>query len=139
MITMLAPILGKVLDKVIPDKDLKVKIEQELAKMENDKELKELEQQFQLQIAQIDVNKVDAGSGDKFQSRWRPFIGWVAGLGVAFQVVLAPFIEFICRVFGYPVVLPVLDSNLLMFLLSALLGLSISRTYEKVKLPVPFK
>lgn len=55
------------------------------------------------------------------------------------QVVLAPFIEFICRVFGYPVVSPVLDSNLLMFLLSALLGLSISRTYEKVKLPVPFK
>ena len=139
LLGLLVPKISDIVSKAIPDKDLQTKVQQELAKMANDSELKALEQQFQLQMAQIEVNKVDAGSGDKFQSRWRPFIGWVAGVGVAFQVVLAPFIEYICRLFGYPVDLPVLDANLLMFMLSALLGLSISRTYEKIKLPTPFK
>lgn len=139
LLGLLVPKISDIVSKAIPDKDLQTKVQQELAKMANDSELKALEQQFQLQMAQIDVNKVDSGSGDKFQSRWRPFIGWVAGVGVAFQVILAPFIEYVCRLFGYAVNLPVLDGNLLMFLLSALLGLSISRTYEKVKLPIPFK
>jgi hypothetical protein len=33
--------------------------------------------------AQVEINKIEAASADKFTSRWRPFIGWVCGVSLA--------------------------------------------------------
>ena len=68
------PTVGKLIDKIFPDEQAnkreKLKIEQEL--------LKQLQS---MDLAQIDVNKVEA-AGNALQRSWRPTIGyyWVIGV-----------------------------------------------------------
>ena len=40
----------------------------------------------EIQLKQLDINLADAGSGKIWQSGWRPYFGWVAGTGFAYQV-----------------------------------------------------
>ena len=83
---------------------------------------------------QADINLVEAKSGSFFVSGWRPFIGWVCGVGVGFNYVLRPFLNYILAVF-YPSVsqMETMDMSQLMPLLMGMLGFGALRTYEKVK------
>lgn len=83
---------------------------------------------------QADINLVEAKSGSFFVSGWRPFIGWVCGVGVGFNYVLRPFFNYILAVF-YPSVsqMETMDMSQLMPLLMGMLGFGALRTYEKVK------
>lgn len=83
---------------------------------------------------QADINLVEAKSGSFFVSGWRPFIGWVCGVGVGFNYVLRPFLNYILAVF-YPSVsqIDTMDMSQLMPLLMGMLGFGALRTYEKVK------
>ena len=123
------PIIGDVIDavkdivsEVVVDKDQRNQINLELSKLENDRLL-----------GQVEINKVEAASDSLFVSGWRPFIGWVAGGGVAWTFVLSPFVEFISRLLGWEGVMPELDANQLMALITAMLGVAGYRTYEKVQ------
>ena len=123
------PIIGDVIDavkdivsEVVVDKDQRNQINLELSKLENDRLL-----------GQVEINKVEAASDSLFVSGWRPFIGWVAGGGVAWTFVLSPFVEFISRLLGWKGVMPELDANQLMALITAMLGVAGYRTYEKVQ------
>ena len=63
------PTVGKLVDKIFPDEEAakreKIKIEQEL--------LKQLQS---VNLAQIEVNKVEA-AGNMLQRSWRLTFGWV--------------------------------------------------------------
>lgn len=66
-------------------------------------------------LAQIEVNKIEAASDDKFKSRWRPALGWVCVLilGLTYipkALVLTAFWAYGCYLtFAYPAtVLPVM-------------------------------
>lgn len=100
----------------------------------------QLEQdKLQLQAAvdeakgQVDINKIEAASGNRFDSGWRPFVGWVLGAGVATDLVVGPWATFFCRLAGHPIDFPKLDTTTLMALLVPMLGLGIARTVEKLK------
>ena len=103
--------------------------------------LKELEYDFQkfllsngiqLDLAQIDVNKEEAKSENIFIAGWRPFVGWVGGVGFAYLAVVEPVGRFVAAViFGYTGAFPVIDTGLLVTVLMGLLGMSGLRTYEK--------
>ena len=132
MIAQLLPLLGGILDKVIPDPsaatDAKIRMLElaqrgELAQMDNDRALK---------LGQIDVNKADAASGDAFQRRWRPAAGWVCVAGLAYNFLAQPLLSWISTLNGWPVP-PILDVDQLLVLLSGLLGLGGFRTVERVK------
>ena len=59
--------------------------------------------------------------------RWRPFIGWICGMGLAYQFLIYPIlIAFI------PKVIP-LDMGTLLTLLAGILGLGAMRTTEKLQ------
>lgn len=77
-------------------------------------------------LAQVEVNKIDAKSKNIFQSGWRPFIGWVCGIGCAYAFVLAP-------IFSKAFDLPMPNTPELMTLLISMLGMTSNRTYEKMK------
>jgi hypothetical protein len=83
---------------------------------------------------QADINLVEAKSGSFFVSGWRPFIGWVCGVGVGFNYVLRPLLNYILAFF-YPSVsqMETMDMSQLMPLLMGMLGFGALRTYEKVK------
>ena len=83
--------------------------------------------------AQIEVNKIEAGQTNVFVSGWRPFIGWTCGVALCYHFVLQPLLMFICVAMGNPMELPVFDMTTLTTVLMGLLGLGGLRTYEKVK------
>ena len=82
---------------------------------------------------QIDINKAEAASPNAFTSSWRPAIGWVCAAALAMQYIVRPLVAWVGIVTNNPLpTLPGIDEHL-WELLTALLGLSGLRTFEKVK------
>jgi|TARA_A100001015_G_scaffold180556_1_gene200914 hypothetical protein len=113
-------IAGKVLGKFVADKNLKMQLEHEL--------------KTQLQtanLAQIEVNKVEAASKNWFVAGWRPSVGWVCSLAMMYHFILAPMIQFAVGIAGIQVELPEFDFSQLSTILMAMLGMAGLRTFEK--------
>jgi xanthine/uracil permease len=65
---------------------------------------------------------------------WRPFIGWVCGVALAWHFVLSPVIIFLAAWFNVVLpTLPTFDMGSLMTVLMGMLGLGGLRTFEKSK------
>ena len=113
-------VAGKVLDKFVEDKDLKTKLDFELRKAYSDANL-----------AQIDVNKEQAKHPSIFIAGARPSIMWICAFGLGWQFVFLPVAIWYMTISGQPVVLPDIETEGLMSLTLALLGLGGMRTFEK--------
>lgn len=100
--------------------------------MSNDDKVKLATIESKLLQAQANINMIEASSSKLFVAGWRPFIGWVCGAGIAYEFVARPFIVWACTWFDKPIP-PNLDSNQLMALVTAMLGLGVYRTVEKSK------
>lgn len=126
MINAILPIIGSVLDKIIPDNNAK-----EQAKQQIEKAL--IDNAAQINLTQAETNKIEAAHRSIFVSGWRPFLGWVSGLGFAWVFVASPVIRWILALNGINVTLPELQTDVLMELTLAMLGLASLRTWEKSK------
>ena len=113
-------VAGKVLDKFVEDKDLKTKLDFELRKAYSDANL-----------AQIDVNKEQAKHPSIFIAGARPSIMWICAFGLGWQFVFLPVAIWYMTISGQAVVLPDIETEGLMSLTLALLGLGGMRTFEK--------
>jgi hypothetical protein len=97
--------------------------------------LLELQQSGELSVmtAQTDINKVEASNTSIFVSGWRPAIGWVCALALAYQYLLKPLAMGILPNFGIAIApLPGLDDNLWQ-LMMGMLGMGGLRTMEKMQ------
>jgi hypothetical protein len=84
-------------------------------------------------LAQIELNKVEAGHRSIFVAGWRPFIGWVCGLALLWHFILFDLLTWVTVNF-FPDVseLPELTgTETLVTVLLSLLGLGAMRTMEK--------
>jgi hypothetical protein len=118
-IAAILPVLGKVLEKVIPDRDRRDEIAYEIAT--------QAESHAQaIQIAQIEVNKIEAAHKSLFVAGWRPFIGWVCGVAMGFNYLVVPVADIWLDITP-------LDTAVMFPVLLGLLGLGGLRTAEKVK------
>lgn len=125
-IPIIGDIIGAVKDlvsEVVVDKDKRAALNVELKKLE-DEGNRRLHEEV---LAQIEVNKVEAGSGSIFVAGWRPFVGWVCGVGLAAQVALFPLLD---RIFSWKMAF---DTELLVLTLGGMLGIGGMRTFEKVR------
>jgi hypothetical protein len=86
----------------------------------------------QSEMVQAEINKIEAGQRTLFVAGWRPFIGWICGVGLAYNFILRDLMAWVFLLSDKVVTLPSLDIEALMTLLYALLGLGSLRTYEKV-------
>ena len=77
-------------------------------------------------ILQAEINKIEAQHRSLFVAGWRPAIGWVCAIGLAFPFILNPLIEWAGGT-G-----PNIPMDQLMELVVALLGLGTLRTFEKL-------
>ena len=50
--------------------------------------------------AQMEVNKVEAGHTSMFVAGWRPFTGWICASAMAYHYILQPLLTFILYSFG---------------------------------------
>ena len=97
--------------------------------------LLELQQNGELAImtAQTDINKQEAVNSSVFVSGWRPAIGWVCALALAYQYLVRPLGGTIASLLGMTIPpLPGLDDNLWQ-LMMGMLGMGGLRTFEKVQ------
>lgn len=124
------PILGDIIDavkgivsEVVVDKDKKNEINLELARLADQAEARV----HQEVLAQLEINKVEASHGSIFVAGWRPFVGWVAGAGLAAQVAIFPLLD---RIFKWQMSF---DTELLILTLGGMLGIGGMRTFEKVR------
>jgi len=101
-------------------------------KMQLEIENRKLDQAMDL--AQIEVNKIEAASSSLFTSGWRPYIGWGCGTAFLYSAMFEPIMRFVAQVaFDYKGPFPQLDTNLTMQVLLGMLGLAGMRSYEKSK------
>ena len=114
--------VSKILDKFIVDKDLKVKLEHEIKT--------EIQR---ANLAQIDVNKAEAQHRSIFVAGWRPFIGWICAVAMAYHFILQPIIIFALSANGVDYNLPEFDMGSLMTVVLGILGLGGMRSFEKYK------
>jgi hypothetical protein len=101
-------------------------------RMQLDIENRKLDQA--MDMAQIDVNKIEAASSSLFVAGWRPFIGWGCGSAFVYSAMVEPIARFVAQVgFHYTGAFPQLDTNLTMQVMVGMLGMAGMRSYEKTK------
>ena len=122
IIDTLAGVFKDYHDKKITKEELKFKLETFEAQNEQD-----------LRLAQIKLNSEEAKHGSMFVAGWRPFLGWVCGLGFAMNFLVAPVGTFITNLAGYSIVFPQAELSTMMPVLLGMLGLGGMRTFEKIK------
>ena len=79
------------------------------------------------------MNAVEAANTNVFVSGWRPFIGWICGIALAYQYVAAPIVMWIALTFGIKLAAPPRIDDTLWQLVFAMLGMGGLRTFEKIK------
>jgi len=82
---------------------------------------------------QLDANKVEAASPSVFVSGWRPFVGWVCGVGCAWNWIGLPVAKVGLALSGHPLEVSPADLSEMMPLLLGMLGMGGLRTVEKIK------
>ena len=84
-------------------------------------------------LAQIELNKVEAGHRSIFVAGWRPFIGWVCGFALLWHFILFDLLTWVTvNFFPHASELPELTgTETLVTVLLSLLGLGAMRTVEK--------
>lgn len=119
------PLIGSIIDKAIPDKTAADKAKAEIAMMQAKGEL-------DLMLGQIEINKNEAQHSSVFVAGWRPFIGWVCGLALAYEYLMLPLFSWLSLNAGWQQP-PHLVMDGMMELVLAMLGVAGLRTFEKYK------
>ena len=118
-------ILGKVIDRVLPDKAAADKAKAELLVMQTQGDLDQL-------MGQLEINKVEAAHQSIFVAGWRPASGWICNIGLVYTFLLQPILTWACAVAGVAQP-PGIPFDALYVLLGSLLGVGTLRTVDKVK------
>ena len=90
---------------------------------------KELDPEKLIEL-QTKINAVEAQHRTLFVAGWRPFIGWICGVALAYNFVVRDLFIWITKTTEAP---PALQMDHLMTVLLGMLGLGGLRTYEKIK------
>ena len=131
--TALLPTISGLLDKLIPDPEARAKAQLDLLKLQQDGVFKELDAQLQINLAQAEINKVEAASQNGFQAGWRPLAGYMCVAGLGYEFLLRPLLPWALTVSGVEAPpLPSLD-GVLFELVFGLLGLGTLRTADRWK------
>jgi len=134
---LLKPILGTVLEpltKLIPDVNARKQAEEQIT-------TKILSSIDSINAGIQETNKAEAQHSSMFVAGWRPFIGWVCGLGLLYEVMIRHWMNWAitvgCVSMGNVLLpeylLPAIDTTVVYNLLLGMLGLGAMRTYEKFK------
>ena len=126
MLQAILPLIGPILDKIIPDKAGAEKAKQEIEKTLIDNASK-------LNLAQAEINKAEAEHRSVFVAGWRPMIGWSCAIGIFWLFVGHPIVVYLDAMDGIVSPIPTIDHDILLELTFAMLGMAGLRTFEKLK------
>jgi hypothetical protein len=83
--------------------------------------------------SQNEVNKVEAAHQSLFVAGWRPFIGWMGGISLGYAFLLQPILSWFLAIFGVTTPLPEPNTETMMALVTAMLGVTAARSFDKWK------
>jgi hypothetical protein len=115
--------VGNILDNLFTSEDEKLSRAEVMARI-----------QQQPKLAQTEINKIEAQHRSLFVSGWRPFIGWVCGINLAYLVCIRDWLVWITTAFHLDMTVPPpVGMDITVELVVALLGLGGLRTFEKIQ------
>lgn len=119
--------INTAVERLIPDKEGQQKFQREMTDAL-------VKAEIQGDLAQIELNKVEAANPRIFVSGWRPYIGWICGTGFAVQFVIIPLVGYCYALAGYAAPPPLTLDPILYQIVFGILGINIgARTFEKFK------
>lgn len=124
---LVAPLLelgSSLISRLFPDPQQKAAAELELLKLTQDGDLKKI-------LGQLEINAKEAAHPSIFVAGWRPAVGWTCGFGLAYQSVFHNILAWLSTIYGWPLP-PAINSDVLIYTLSGMLGIGALRTFEKV-------
>ncbi len=113
--------LGNAFDKIFTSDEERAQAELVMARVRQ-----------QPHILQAEINRLEAGHRSLFVAGWRPFIGWVCGLGLAWAFLGHPIFQWLVVLRGLDIAAPEIATDNMLELVLALLGLGGLRTFEKL-------
>lgn len=116
---------SQLINRLFPDPQKKAEAELELLKLTQSGDL-------QVVLAQLQINAKEAEHESLFVAGWRPFVGWTSGLGLFYATIVHNMLEWYAEYAKIPAP-PAVDTDTLLYVLGALLGIGGLRTLEKVK------
>lgn len=128
-ITAITNTVKDVLDRVLPDKVANDQAKAEITRLQVSGEIQGI-------VGQLQVDQAEASNQNLFVAGWRPFVGWVCGIGFAWKFVAQPFVVTCLVAFHSHFEasqLPQMDLSELAPLLLGMLGLGVLRTVDKVQ------
>lgn len=126
-IAAVLPMLGKVIDRVWPDKTEQERMKAQLEFMEQSGEL-------QIMLGQLEINKAEAQHSSLFVAGARPAALWMCVAIFGYHYLAFPIIQSVAVLNGIDVSgLPRFDLEAIWPVMGGLLGLGSFRTYEKYK------
>lgn len=114
------------ISEAITDKDKAAELAHEIATLAG-------KQAHAERLAQINVNNTEAQHSSVFVSGWRPAAGWFCVLSLAWAGVGVSIANFIASLIGSEAKATSPDTSDVVFLLGGMLGLVVTRGYEKAK------
>lgn len=126
-------VIGKVIDRVFPDPADAAKAHLEILKMNQAGEFRVRDSLDASDRNQAEINKIDAASERFFQYGWRSAAGWVAVSALAVNYLIIPLMGYVASNWLKWPIPQQLDTQELIGLLFALLGLGGYRSFEILK------
>lgn len=125
----LIPMLGGLLDKILPDPKAAADAKLKVMELAQAGELAQLDADVKLATGQMEINKIEAERGFS----WRNAVGWTCALSFAFKFVGGPMLVLIASFYGHDIKLPQFDYSEMSTILFGMLGLGTMRTVERIK------
>ncbi len=131
--------LGKMaIDKIWPDPIRRAEELRKLKELEQNGDLAQLNAHVQLMLGQLEVNKAEAKHKSIFVAGWRPGVGWVGAIGLAYQFILYPLLIWLWAILQVKGIVPdgleaprIFNTEGLWVLISAMLGVGGMRSFDK--------
>ena len=124
--------LGKsAIDKIWPDPIKRAEELRKLKEIEQKGDLAELNAYVSNLSGQLAINAAEAKHKSIFVAGWRPYVGWVGGVSLAYVSIVEPIMRFIATMNGYTGEFPVIDTALTIQVLMGMLGIAGMRSWDK--------
>jgi hypothetical protein len=120
--------IGDTVDNLFTSDEERIEKKNEMLKSNREFDFQENKLIAAQNIAQTEVNKVEAASSSLFVAGWRPAIGWVGAIALFYQFIAYPLLLWLP--IDPP---PQIDSSQLYPIIMGMLGIAGMRSYDKAK------
>lgn len=135
--TAAASVVNGLIDRFVPNPAEAAKEKADAQARLDAQQLATLQASVAVDVAQATTNTAEAQSSNRWDSGWRPGAGWTCVAGLLYAVLLQPILSWVMGAIAHWPAAPVVNIEILITLLFALLGVSTQRTIERLNGKIP--